>query len=73
MAKVKIGIIGGTGLDNPDIMEKRKEMIVSTPYGSAGEFSKLVTSSANLIGDGTRSELTLTYLCRGGAGSHQRS
>lgn len=35
MSKVKIGIIGGTGLDNPDIMEHRKESIISTPYGSA--------------------------------------
>lgn len=32
---VKIGIIGGTGLDNPDIMENRKEKIINTPYGSA--------------------------------------
>lgn len=35
MAKVRIGIIGGTGLDNPDIIENRKENIVSTPYGIA--------------------------------------
>lgn len=35
MARVKIGVIGGTGLDNPDIMENRKENIISTPYGSA--------------------------------------
>jgi 5'-methylthioadenosine phosphorylase len=35
MSAVKIGIIGGTGLDNPDIIEKRKESIISTPYGSA--------------------------------------
>lgn len=34
MVNVKIGIIGGTGLDNPDIIEKRKETIISTPYGS---------------------------------------
>lgn len=31
---VKIGIIGGTGLDqDPDIIEGRKEGIISTPYG----------------------------------------
>lgn len=35
MAKVKIGIIGGTGLDNPDIIEHRKENVISTPYGIA--------------------------------------
>lgn len=31
---VKIGIIGGSGIDNPDILENRKEKIISTPYGS---------------------------------------
>lgn len=35
MAAVKIGIIGGTGLDNPQIMENRKVNIISTPYGSS--------------------------------------
>lgn len=35
MTKVKIGIIGGTGLDNkPDLVENRKESIISTSYGS---------------------------------------
>lgn len=33
MAPVKIGIVGGTGLDNPDIIENRKESTVNTPYG----------------------------------------
>lgn len=28
-------IFAGTGLDNPDIIESRKESIISTPYGSA--------------------------------------
>lgn len=33
--KVKIGIIGGTGLDNkPDLIENRKESIITTNYGS---------------------------------------
>jgi purine nucleoside phosphorylase len=33
--KVKIGIIGGTGLDNnSDIIEKRNERSVSTAYGT---------------------------------------
>ena len=30
---MQIGIIGGTGLDDPDILEERQEMIVDTPYG----------------------------------------
>ncbi|MBY8987000.1 MAG: S-methyl-5'-thioadenosine phosphorylase [Candidatus Lokiarchaeota archaeon] len=30
---VKIGIIGGSGLDNPDILKDAKEIEVSTPYG----------------------------------------
>ncbi|UCH80525.1 MAG: S-methyl-5'-thioadenosine phosphorylase [Nitrospiraceae bacterium] len=30
---VKIGIIGGSGLDNPDILKNVKEISVETPYG----------------------------------------
>ena len=30
---VKIGIIGGSGLDNPDILKDAKEVNVETPYG----------------------------------------
>ncbi len=30
---VKIGIIGGSGLDNPDILKDAKEISVETPYG----------------------------------------
>ncbi len=30
---VKIGIIGGSGLDNPDILKNAKEVKVNTPYG----------------------------------------
>ena len=29
----KIGIIGGSGLDDPDILEGRTERYVDTPYG----------------------------------------
>ncbi|KAH6940869.1 hypothetical protein HPB50_009108 [Hyalomma asiaticum] len=32
---IKVGIIGGSGLDNPDLMESRKEHRVSTPFGEA--------------------------------------
>jgi 5'-methylthioadenosine phosphorylase len=30
---VKIGIIGGSGLDNPDILKNAKELDVNTPFG----------------------------------------
>lgn len=31
---VKIGIIGGSGLDNPDILKDGKDISLDTPYGS---------------------------------------
>lgn len=31
--RLKIGIIGGTGLDNPDILANRHEKLVDTPFG----------------------------------------
>jgi len=34
MAKVKIGIIGGSGLDDPNLMKGAKEKKVKTPYGA---------------------------------------
>lgn len=30
----KIGIIGGSGLDNPDILHNAKDLVVETPYGA---------------------------------------
>ena len=30
---MKMGIIGGSGLDNPDILKDSKEIEVDTPYG----------------------------------------
>lgn len=30
---VKIGIIGGSGLDNPDILKESKDIDINTPYG----------------------------------------
>ncbi len=30
---VKIGIIGGSGLDNPDILKDVRDIMVDTPYG----------------------------------------
>ena len=37
----KIGIIGGSGLDNPKILKNAKEISVRTPFGKAS--SKLIT------------------------------
>jgi 5'-methylthioadenosine phosphorylase len=31
---VKIGIIGGSGLDNPDILQSPEELLMQTPFGS---------------------------------------
>ncbi len=30
---VKVGVIGGSGLDDPDILERPQEQMVDTPYG----------------------------------------
>jgi len=38
---VKIGIIGGSGLDDPKIMKGAKEIEVYTPYGNPS--SPLIT------------------------------
>lgn len=35
----QIGIIGGSGLDDPDILEGRTERYVDTPYGKASDQS----------------------------------
>ncbi|KAK2852192.1 hypothetical protein Q7C36_007393 [Tachysurus vachellii] len=35
--KVKIGIIGGSGLDDPDILEGRSERYVETPFGKPSD------------------------------------
>lgn len=37
MSKVKIGIIGGSGLDDPDLLENRREEIVETIYGKPSD------------------------------------
>jgi 5'-methylthioadenosine phosphorylase len=34
---LQVGIIGGTGLDDPDILENRKEISVTTPFGSPSD------------------------------------
>uniref|UniRef100_A0A4W5QW41 Methylthioadenosine phosphorylase n=1 Tax=Hucho hucho TaxID=62062 RepID=A0A4W5QW41_9TELE len=35
--QIKIGIIGGSGLDDPDILEGRTEKYVDTPYGKPSD------------------------------------
>jgi 5'-methylthioadenosine phosphorylase len=42
---VKIGIIGGSGLENPEILKSPHEMVVDTPYGSPS--SPLLCGSLN--------------------------
>ncbi|MEO5327466.1 MAG: S-methyl-5'-thioadenosine phosphorylase [Magnetococcus sp. THC-1_WYH] len=42
---VKIGIIGGSGLDNPDIMKDARKLEVDTPYGKPS--SALTTGTIN--------------------------
>ncbi|XP_046662450.1 S-methyl-5'-thioadenosine phosphorylase-like [Homalodisca vitripennis] len=34
---IKIGIIGGSGLNNPDILEEAKEIFVDTPFGAPSD------------------------------------
>jgi len=38
---VKIGIIGGSGLDNPDILENAKDLEVDTPFGKPSSALKI--------------------------------
>lgn len=65
MAK-KIGVIGGSGLDNPDILTDYKTISVNTPYGKPGSEVK-----SGFIGDnevfiigrhGTNHEITPTHI-----------
>jgi 5'-methylthioadenosine phosphorylase len=42
---IKVGIIGGSGLDDPDLMKDVEEMVVETPYGKPS--SPLVTGRIN--------------------------
>ena len=35
---VKVGIIGGSGLDDPEILKNAKELKVETPYGPPTSF-----------------------------------
>ena len=37
MVAVKIGIIGGSGLDDPDLLQNRQEKFVDTPFGKPSD------------------------------------
>lgn len=42
--KVKVGIIGGTGLDNnKELIENREEKVINTPYGNVPVISGLIS------------------------------
>ncbi len=45
--QIKIGIIGGSGLDNPDILKDSYEKDINTPYGKPS--SKILTGKINGI------------------------
>lgn len=62
MVNVKIGIIGGTGLDNPDIIEKRKESIISTPFGSV-EVVQGTIQSVPCVSKTEAVDAVSTYFC----------
>ncbi|ESO92457.1 hypothetical protein LOTGIDRAFT_216998 [Lottia gigantea] len=47
MVVVKVGIIGGSGLDDPNILENRQEKSVDTPYGKPSDV--LITGSVKGI------------------------
>lgn len=38
---VKVGLIGGSGLDNPDILEDATDRVVDTQYGKPSSPLKL--------------------------------
>ena len=37
--KIKVGIIGGSGIDNPDIIQEQKKIKIHTPYGSTSDLA----------------------------------
>lgn len=43
MSTIKVGIIGGSGLDNADLLENREEKVVETPFGKPSD--SLVTGT----------------------------
>jgi 5'-methylthioadenosine phosphorylase len=61
---VKIGIIGGSGLDNPEIFKVEKEEVVKTPYGEPSSplrFGKINGTEVVLLArHGTKHTITPT-------------
>ncbi|KAK9739009.1 Phosphorylase superfamily [Popillia japonica] len=53
MVNIKIGIIGGTGLDNPEILKNRKEVKMTTRFGdpSDGVVIEVTPSKVNYRGN----------------------
>jgi len=45
--QIKVGIIGGSGLDDPDILDNRTEMIVDTPYGKPSD--NIISGTINSV------------------------
>ena len=45
MTGIKIGIIGGSGMDDPKLLKNKKEKKVTTPFGSPS--SPLTTGKIN--------------------------
>jgi len=45
MSSVKVGIIGGTGLDDPDIFVDSPELVINTPFGLPSDVLKVGTIS----------------------------
>jgi 5'-methylthioadenosine phosphorylase len=43
LKNIKVGIIGGTGLDDPEIIEDRVEKDIDTPYGKPSSFLTMGT------------------------------
>ena len=48
--KIKIGIIGGSGLNNPDILQNAKDIEMETPYGNPTSSLKVGTINGTDVG-----------------------
>lgn len=59
MLSVQIGIIGGSGLDDPDILEGRTERYVDTPYGKV----RFLCGSSHLTWGFSCIKTGHTYIC----------
>jgi len=46
---IKIGIIGGSGLDNPQILENVRDLEIKTPYGAPSSLLKIGTIKSKSV------------------------